>query len=111
MTITSSLPSKHANRVVLGGIIAKPPQTRYSPAGIAITRFLLAHESAHQEAGYPRQAHGQMLVVVAGELGLGPLRHAKGGETVGIEGFLNQVRSAQGQSRWVLHAQHIEWYT
>ncbi|MEK6749422.1 MAG: primosomal replication protein N [Pseudomonadota bacterium] len=103
--------SKHANCVVFGGVIVKPPQTRFSPAGIAITRFMLEHESTHQEAGLSRRAHGQIVVIAAGELGLGPLRQAKGGEAVGIEGFLNQVKSAQGQFRWVLHAQHIEWLT
>lgn len=96
------------NRLVLGGVIARIDDTRYSPAGIPITRFVLDHRSAQREAGQPREARCRLLVMACGtELQIVVPRLTVGG-TVRVSGFLARADNRKGESRLVLHADRIE---
>lgn len=85
------------NRVLISGLLFKVYETRYSPAGIPMTRFILDHQSAQIEAGLSRNIRCKALVVIAGTA----LHRLFSGLTIGqeitVEGYLSQV-SYQGQN-------------
>ena len=88
--------------------MAKGPETRHSPAGIPITRFVLQHQSRQIEAGTPREVHCRIVVVAAGE-GLSRQAQALREESkVRVRGFLSRSGHKGGDSKLVLHAQGIE---
>jgi len=85
------------NRVLISGLLAKVYDTRHSPAGIPITRFILEHQSAQIEAGLKRNIYCKALIIVAGNVLHENLNRFKIGDQISIEGYLNQV-SYQGQN-------------
>lgn len=91
----------------MSGEVHKAPATRYSPAGIPITRFVLQHQSRQMEAGHLREVSCRIAVVAAGE---GPAQEAARlavGDEVRISGFLSRSNHREGETRLVLHAQQI----
>lgn len=97
-----------ANRTTLVGTIVDAPDARYSPAGVRITRFLLAHESQQDEAGNPRPVRFRIGVRAAGE---GPGETAAGlaaGDRVRVEGFLARLRQDPENNRLIVSAERIE---
>ena len=96
------------NRLVISGKLAHLPETRYSPAGIPITRFTLHHESIQREAGMQRQAICHIGVIASGEELLKKTRQLQGGQQVRVSGFLSRANNRQGENRLILHAEQIE---
>jgi len=82
---------------LISGLLAKVYETRHSPAGIPITRFILEHQSAKTEAGYDRKIYCKVLIVIAGSALHQVLGRLTVGQEISVEGYLNQV-SYQGQN-------------
>lgn len=55
------------NRVSLSGWVADSPETRWTPAGLELTRFSLVHRSRATIAGLERTVECQITVVALGE--------------------------------------------
>ncbi|MGA7800812.1 MAG: primosomal replication protein N [Gammaproteobacteria bacterium] len=105
-----SLPQSVGDNVlVIGGYVAKAPQTRVSPAGIPITRFLLDHGSQQVEAGLSREVRCRIAVVASGA----DLQNIAGGlsrgRAVRVTGFMARSGYRDSELRIVLHAQRIEY--
>jgi primosomal replication protein N len=96
------------NRLVISGALANRPETRYSPAGIPITRFTLRHESLQQEAGMQRQAICTIAVMASGQEMLETTKELQSGQQIRISGFLSRANNRQGENRLILHAERIE---
>ena len=96
------------NRLVISGVLGKSPETRYSPAGIPITRFTLRHESTQQEAGMQRQVICNIGVIVSGSELLESTRSLQSGQQLKVSGFLSRANNRQGENRLILHAEQIE---
>ncbi len=96
------------NRLRLGGVVVDGPTTRMSPAGIAISRFLLEHRSEQQEAGMPRQVMCKITVIAAGQALQGAIEKLVVGCEVVVSGFISRANNRQGEYRLVLHADAIE---
>jgi len=82
---------------MISGLLAKVYETRYSPAGIPITRFILDHQSAQLEAGLNRNIRCKALVIIAGTTLHQVLAKLDVGQQISVEGYLSQV-SYQGQN-------------
>ncbi len=96
------------NRLVISGGLGNTPETRYSPAGIPITRFTLRHESIQQEAGMQRQAICNIGVIASGKQLLATTKALQSGQQVRVSGFLSRANNRQGENRLILHAEQIE---
>lgn len=96
------------NRLVIGGVVDGPGQTRYSPAGLPMTRFLLDHRSQQTEAGHRREARARLLVLACGEPLASDARGLAPGTPVQVRGFLSRADHRQGEHRLVLHAERID---
>jgi primosomal replication protein N len=97
------------NCLVLAGRIAKREQTRYSPAGLPITRLILEHLSKQTEAGFEREVRCRIPVVVCGE----PLHREIDAllvdTAIRVTGFISRISHRHSESRLVLHAERIEF--
>lgn len=97
-----------ANALVIEGQVIRPPETRYSPAGIPISRFVLDHQSRCDEAGTMREVRLRLGIVAAGR----HLQQAVGrlapGSWIRVEGFLARAGFRSADHRLVLHAQSVE---
>jgi primosomal replication protein N len=96
------------NRLVMAGIVGNDPETRYSPAGIAITRFTLKHQSKQSEAEMERQVICNIGVIASGSILHQTVQELKTGEGIRVTGFLARANNRQGESRLILHAEQIE---
>ena len=97
-----------ANVLVIEGLVVQPPETRFSPAGIPISRFTLAHRSRCEEADLPREVQFLLAVVATGE-GLRPQVAAlQARRRIRVRGFLARAGYRTAEHRLVLHAQSIE---
>jgi len=96
------------NHLVITGVVARPPETRYSPAGIPITRFPLRHRSQQMEAGEMREATMSVGVVASGKELAAITAKLEQGSAVRIEGFLTRTSHRHESCRLVLRAQRIE---
>ena len=96
------------NRLVISGTLGNAPETRYSPAGIPITRFTLRHESIQQEAGMQRQAICNIAVIASGKQWLETTKALQSGQQIRVSGFLSRANNRQGENRLILHAEQIE---
>lgn len=92
---------------MLAGEVIASPDTRYSPAGIPLTRFTLEHRSQQLEAGLSREAFCRIIVVCAGEVLKHEAQVLTVGQQVSVSGFIARADSRQGQSFIVLHAQSL----
>lgn len=100
--------SRVDNHLVIAGVVARPPETRVSPAGIPITRFSLQHRSRQMEAGEMREAVMSIGVVASGQALTAVATQLEQGSTVRIEGFLTRSSHRHESCRLVLRAQRIE---
>lgn len=96
------------NRINLVGTVVDAPATRYSPAGIRITRLLLAHESRQWEAGQSRQVRFRIGVRAAGDDAADLAAGLAAGERIRIAGFLARLRQDPDDNRLVISADAIE---
>lgn len=96
------------NRISISGVIVKGPDTRVTPAGIPITRFILEHRSIQMEAGLERQIQCRTPVVASGTQFQKRLGVIKPGERVSVKGFLNQTRFWGQDKQLVIHVTEIE---
>ena len=94
------------NRLVIQGDLIGSDALRYTPAGIPILKFRLAHCSRQIEAGGVREV-GCELDAVAFEAQAHLLATAALGTSLKIEGFLD--RKTKSGRAIVLHAIHIEF--
>lgn len=95
------------NRLVITGVVDGDPETRYSPAGIPITRFRLKHQSVQRDGGLQRHAECLIGVVVSGEPLQQSLHDVAKGMVVRVTGYLSRG-SYRGEYGLALHAQRIE---
>ncbi len=96
------------NHVLFGGVVNRISDTRYSPAGVPITRLTLDHRSAQTEAGLPREARCRLSVLVCGAE-LQPLVQCLApGHPVRVHGFLSRANHRHGELQLVLHATAVE---
>lgn len=96
------------NCLTIAGQVVGPCETRTSPAGIAISRFLLEHHSSQVEAGIPREVICRIPVVACGEP-LGEFaRRLPPGTPIKVRGFVGRANYREGEYRLVLHAAHID---
>jgi len=93
---------------VLTGTVCKTPETRYSPAGIPLTRFTLEHRSRQMEAGMEREALCRIVVITAGSELKDRAERVSAGQVVTVTGFISRADNRQGVQRLVLHAQRIQ---
>lgn len=96
------------NRLVITGVVGNEPETRYSPAGIAIARFTLKHQSQQSEAGMKRLVICSIGVIASGNELQQTVQQLKTGEGIRVSGFLARANNRQGENRLILHAQQIE---
>jgi primosomal replication protein N len=96
------------NSLTISGTLGNTPETRYSPAGIPITRFTLRHESIQQEAGMQRQAICNIGVIASGAELMNMTGSLLSGQQLRVSGFLSRANNRQGENRLILHAERIE---
>ncbi len=96
------------NCLTIAGRVVGPCETRTSPAGIAIGRFLLEHHSSQVEAGIPREVSCRIPVVACGEPLADLARRLPSGTPVKVRGFVGRANYREGEYRLVLHAAHID---
>jgi primosomal replication protein N len=93
------------NRFEVQGLISELSPLRYTPAGVPVLEFLLAHESEVTEAGQPRRITLSLVVVAMGDLAQMAGTMSLGCK-VRLQGFLAPVR--KDSQKYRLHAQHIQ---
>lgn len=95
-----------ANRTELSGTLQERGNLRYTPAGIPVIEFRIAHRSEQIEAAAPRRVECEMACVTLGSTAL-LLKEAVPGSGVAVSGFL-AARSLK-QKTPVLHVTQIEF--
>ena len=95
------------NRLVIAGVVAEAPDTRYSPGGVPIARFTLRHQSEQAEAGVTRRVECELGVVASGEALQPAVKGLRPEQRVRVEGYLNRAHRRR-PDRVVLHARTIE---
>lgn len=96
------------NCLIITGQLAGSCQIRTSPAGVAISRFLLEHHSGQMEAGVPREARCRIPVIACGESFAQVISPLSPGAPLRVRGFISRANYREGECRLVLHAAHIE---
>ncbi|MBD3610726.1 MAG: primosomal replication protein N [Gammaproteobacteria bacterium] len=96
------------NKLILAGQVSKTPDTRHSPAGIPITRFVMQHQSRQSEAGILREVRCRILVMAAGEALSQQASCLQQDDELRVTGFISRSSFRDGETRLVLHAQNIE---
>ncbi len=94
------------NEVRLAGQLVERASLRYTPVGIPVLGFRLAHRSAQIEAGHPRKVECEVAAVVMGPMAK-LLAAAPMGAGLAVTGFL-AARSRASRST-VLHVNRIEF--
>ena len=98
--------SPAANRVEISGVVTELQALRYTPAGVPVVEFRLAHESERAEAGGRRKVHAELDAVAfeaqARLLAAGPM-----GRLLKAEGFL--CAKNRRSRKPVLHVTNIEF--
>ena len=90
-----------ANEIALSGELTAVEPLRYTPAGIPVLDFKLAHRSQQREAGVKRQVECEMGGVAMAEVAMAMARW-KPGQPVRVSGFLNRKNRMSAQL--ILHA-------
>ena len=96
------------NCLIIAGRVAGHHEPRFSPAGVPIARFTLEHHSRQTEAGILREARCRIVVLACGEELMRTAEKLAPGSGVRVSGFISRTNHRQGESRLVLHAEHIE---
>jgi len=94
------------NLLTITGSIIELAQLRYTPAGVPVLNFRIAHASEQIEAGLPRKAECELQGVALGQTAL-LLKGTKPGDGVRLTGFL-AAKSTQSMQP-VLHVERIEF--
>ncbi len=76
------------NRVLIDGTVLSIAETRYSPAGVPITKLVLSHCSKQPEGDRLKQVQCQVTVQVIGSEHAPVLATLREGDAVSIQGFL-----------------------
>lgn len=95
------------NQIVITGAVCKAPETRHSPAGVALTRFTVEHRARRIVNGVSRETRFRIVVAAAAELG----RSAavlRSGDRVRIHGYLSRSDIRMDERHITLHAESIE---
>jgi primosomal replication protein N len=89
------------NDVTLSGVVTKLEPLRFTPAGIPLLSFQLAHQSRQHEAQHERSVTLDLSVLVLGDLAreMAGLKQEQG---IVVRGFL--ARRSLKSSSVVLHA-------
>lgn len=93
------------NRTQLCGRIETLGALRFSPAGVALVEFTIAHSSMQTEADVPRKVNYVLHAIAAGDMARQVAQLPKKC-TVKATGFLAQADRAN--AAMVLHVQNIE---
>ncbi|HRD49293.1 MAG: primosomal replication protein N [Candidatus Competibacter sp.] len=96
------------NCLLIAGQLAESCETRTSPSGVTISRFLLEHHSGQIEAGIAREARCRIPVMACGEGFARAVGRLPQGAPVRVRGFISRANSREGEYRLVLHAVHID---
>lgn len=100
------LASRPDNRTILAGRLLELSALRYTPAGVPVLGFRIAHSSQQSEADVERAVDCEISAVA-----LGPnaqlMAGAKPGEAVRLTGFL-AAKSLKSRSL-ILHVNEIEF--
>ena len=99
------------NCLILAGRVAGTCETRLTPAGVPISRFLLEHQSLQIEAGVPRQARCRIPVLACGQMLARLAEQLPPGTPVRVQGFVSRVNYREGEYRVALHAARIDLLT
>ena len=98
--------SEAANRIEISGVVTELQPLRYTPAGVPVVEFRLAHESERAEAGATRKVHAEIEAVAfeaqARLLAAGPM-----GRLLKAEGFL--CAKNRRSKKPILHVTNIEF--
>jgi len=94
------------NRTELAGQLQERGSLRYTPAGVPVIEFRIAHASEQIEAATPRRVECELACVAVGALAL-LLKESSVGVLVVVGGFL-AARSIK-QKTPVLHVTTIEF--
>ncbi|HMH19650.1 MAG TPA: primosomal replication protein N [Burkholderiales bacterium] len=95
-----------ANRVTIAGRLIELDALRHTPAGVAVLKFRLQHDSSQMEAGGERKVSCE-VAAVAFEREAKLLAVAKLGSNVKVNGFL--AAKSRTSRTLVLHATQIEF--
>jgi primosomal replication protein N len=90
-----------ANEIALSGELTSIEPLRYTPAGIPLLSFKLAHRSHQTEAGLKRQVECEMGGVAMAEVAV-VMARLKPGQAVRVAGFINRKNRMSAQL--ILHA-------
>lgn len=94
------------NRLEFSGKLVELKSLRYTPAGIPVTEFRIAHTSQQTESAIAREVECELAAVAIGELAK-LVQGAKLGDSIKAAGFLaNRGKSAR---HIVLHTTNIEF--
>lgn len=97
------------NRLVLSGMVCRPPIRKQSPSGASHCQFTLQHRSQQREAGCQRQAWCRIPVIISGpQAKTAVANHLTVGSHVQVLGFLSNSQGVRGLSRLVLHAESVQ---
>jgi len=98
--------SEAANRIEISGVVTELQSLRYTPAGVPVVEFRLAHESERAEAGAMRKVNAEIEAVAfeaqARLLAAGPM-----GRLLKAEGFL--CAKNRRSKKPILHVTNIEF--
>jgi primosomal replication protein N len=94
------------NRTELAGVLLERGNLRYTPAGVPVIEFRIAHRSEQIEAEASRLVECEIACIVLGTTAL-LLREASPGINLAVSGFLAS-RSLK-QKTPVLHVTHVEF--
>ena len=98
--------SEAANRIEISGVVTELQSLRYTPAGVPVVEFRIAHDSERTEAGASRKVHAE-IDAVAFEAQARLLAARPMGQPLKAEGFLS-AKSRQSKKP-VLHVTNIEF--
>lgn len=96
------------NCLIIAGRVDQRSETRYSPAGSPLSRFVIEHDSERMEAGIPRQVRCRVTVLAYGGALAREAERLVPGAWVRVRGFVARANYRDGAARLVLHAEHIE---
>ena len=93
------------NEAVIGGRLLKCGALRYTPAGIAVVDFVIAHSSVQSEEGARRKVQCDVDAVAIGEMAV-RIEKVKIYQPLQVSGFL--ARNTVGNTKLMLRATSIE---
>lgn len=96
---------RNRNAVTLAGTLIAVDNLRYTPAGLPLASFKLAHESVQNEAGVQRKVECEIDGIAIGDLAPA-IAAEKSGNRVILHGFL--ARKDRMNPKLILHLTHIE---